>query len=40
MHTDIDSIAGALLSRCNAYLAKPIDTAKLRSELMDLGLIQ
>ena len=40
IHTDIDSIAGALLSRCNAYLAKPIDTAKLRSELMDLGLIQ
>jgi two-component system chemotaxis response regulator CheY len=40
IHTDIDSIAGALLSRCNAYLAKPIDTAKLRSELLDLGLIQ
>jgi diguanylate cyclase (GGDEF)-like protein len=40
IHTDIDSIAGALLSRCNAYLAKPIDTAKLRSELLNLGLIQ
>lgn len=40
IHTDMDSITGALLGRCNAYLVKPIDTAKLRSELKALGLIQ
>jgi len=40
VHTDTESITGALLGRCNAYLAKPIDTAKLKKELKDLGLIQ
>jgi two-component system chemotaxis response regulator CheY len=40
IHTDTDSIAGALLGRCNAYLVKPIDTAKLRKELKALGLIR
>jgi two-component system chemotaxis response regulator CheY len=40
MHTDTNSIAGALLGRCNAYLVKPIDTAKLKKELKALGLIQ
>jgi two-component system chemotaxis response regulator CheY len=40
IHTDTDSIAGALLGRCNAYLVKPIDTAKLKTELKALGLIQ
>jgi two-component system chemotaxis response regulator CheY len=40
IHTDTDSIAGALLVRCNAYLVKPIETAKLKKELKALGLIQ
>ena len=40
IHTDMDSITGALLGRCNAYLVKPIDTAKLRNELTSLGLIK
>jgi two-component system chemotaxis response regulator CheY len=40
IHTDTNSIAGALLGRCNAYLVKPIDTAKLKKELKALGLIQ
>jgi two-component system chemotaxis response regulator CheY len=40
IHTDTESIATALLGRCDAYLVKPIDTAKLKKELMSLGLIQ
>ena len=40
IHTDTASIASALLGRCDAYLVKPIDTAKLRKELISLGLIQ
>jgi two-component system chemotaxis response regulator CheY len=40
IHTDMESIAGALLGQCNAYLVKPIDTAKLKNELKALGLIQ
>jgi CheY-like chemotaxis protein len=40
IHTDTESITGALLGRCNAYLVKPIDTAKLKTELKALGLIQ
>jgi two-component system chemotaxis response regulator CheY len=40
IHTDTNSIAGALLGRCNAYLVKPIDTAKLKKELKALDLIQ
>jgi AmiR/NasT family two-component response regulator len=40
MHTDTDSITGAVLGRCNAYLVKPIDIAKLRNELKALGLIE
>jgi two-component system, chemotaxis family, chemotaxis protein CheY len=40
IHTDTDSITGALLGRCDAYLVKPIDTAKLKKELKALGLIQ
>jgi len=40
IHTDTNSIAGALLGRCDAYLVKPIDTAKLKKELRILGLIQ
>jgi two-component system chemotaxis response regulator CheY len=38
-HHDTDSIAGALLSRCNAYLVKPIDLAKLKAELKTHRLI-
>jgi two-component system chemotaxis response regulator CheY len=38
-HTDMTSITNALVGRCNAYLMKPIDTGKLRSELLELGLI-
>jgi two-component system chemotaxis response regulator CheY len=40
VHTDMEDIAGALLGRCNAYLVKPIDVAKLRKELKKLDLIQ
>jgi len=40
VHTEMEDITGALLGRCNAYLVKPIDTAKLKKELKDLGLIQ
>jgi two-component system chemotaxis response regulator CheY len=39
-HTDTEDIAGALLGRCNAYLVKPVDTAKLRKELKAFGLIE
>ena len=40
IHTDTNSITGALLGRCDSYLVKPIDTAKLKKELKALGLIQ
>jgi len=40
VHTDTESIASALLGRCDAYLVKPIDTGKLKKELVALGLIQ
>jgi len=40
VHTDVESITGALLGRCDSYLVKPIDTGKLRMELKNLGLIQ
>jgi len=40
IHTDTDSITGALLGRCNAYLVKPIDTAKLLAELKTFKLIE
>ena len=40
VHTDTESIATALLGRCDAYLVKPIDTGKLKKELVALGLIQ
>jgi two-component system chemotaxis response regulator CheY len=40
IHTDSESIATALLGRCDAYLVKPIDTAKLKKELIAFGLIQ
>jgi two-component system chemotaxis response regulator CheY len=39
-HADVDSIKGALMGGCNAYLVKPIDTAKLLSELKNLGLVE
>jgi two-component system chemotaxis response regulator CheY len=39
-HTDMVDITTALLGRCNAYLVKPIETAKLKKELKTLGLIE
>jgi two-component system chemotaxis response regulator CheY len=39
-HTDTEDIAAALLARCNAYLVKPINIAKLRKELIAFGLIK
>jgi len=38
--TNMDSIASALLGRCNAYMVKPIDIAYLKRELKALGLVQ
>jgi two-component system chemotaxis response regulator CheY len=38
--TDMENITAALLGRCNSYLVKPIDTAKLLVELQTLGLIE
>jgi two-component system chemotaxis response regulator CheY len=40
IHTDMEDITTALLGRCNAYMVKPIDIAKLKKELKDFGLIQ
>jgi len=40
IHTDMKDITTALLGRCNSYMVKPIDTAKLKKELKTLGLIQ
>jgi AmiR/NasT family two-component response regulator len=36
----VESIKGALMGGCNAYLVKPIDTAKLLMELKNLGLVE
>jgi hypothetical protein len=36
----MEDITTALLGRCNGYMVKPIDTAKLKKELKTLGLIQ
>ena len=38
--SNMDSIASALLGRCNAYMVKPIDIPKLKMELKAFGLIQ
>ncbi len=40
IRSDMESIATALLGRCNAYLVKPIEIAKLKKELRTLGLIR
>jgi two-component system chemotaxis response regulator CheY len=40
IHTEMEDITAALLGQCNAYLVKPIDTAKLKNELKALGLIR
>jgi len=40
VHSDKESVTTALLGQCNAYLVKPIDTAKLKRELKNLGLIE
>ena len=39
-HSDMENITNALIGKCNAYLMKPIDQGKLRSELQELGLIE
>ena len=39
VNTDMESIARALQSQCDAYVVKPINTAKLRKELKTFGLI-
>ena len=39
-HADIDNITSALNSRCDAFLAKPIDTANLREKLIAFGLVR
>jgi len=39
-HADIEDITNALEGRCNAYLVKPIDTAKLLAELKTFKLIE
>jgi len=40
IHVEMEDITTALLGRCNAYMVKPIDTARLKKELKALGLIQ
>jgi two-component system chemotaxis response regulator CheY len=40
IHSEMEDITTALLGRCNAYMVKPIDTAKLKKELKTLGLVQ
>jgi CheY-like chemotaxis protein len=40
IHIDTEDITTALLGRCDSYLVKPIDTAKLKKELKTLGLIR
>jgi len=40
IHADMEDITTALLGRCNAYMVKPLNTAKLKKELKTLGLIQ
>jgi two-component system, chemotaxis family, chemotaxis protein CheY len=40
VHTEAEDITGALLGRCNAYLVKPIEIARLKKELKALGLIE
>jgi len=36
--SDMDNITNALIGKCNAYLMKPIDLAKLSTEFKELGL--
>jgi response regulator of citrate/malate metabolism len=38
--SDMSSITNALLGKCNAYMMKPIDIAKLQVELRNLGLTE
>jgi two-component system chemotaxis response regulator CheY len=38
-HADVEDITTALQGRCNAYLVKPIDTAKLLAEMKTFKLI-
>jgi response regulator of citrate/malate metabolism len=38
--TNMNTIASALLGRCNAYMVKPIDIRKLKKEIKAFALIQ
>jgi len=38
--SDMSSITSALVGKCNGYMMKPIDIAKLQAELRDLGLVK
>jgi two-component system chemotaxis response regulator CheY len=38
--SDMSSITNALVGKCNGYMMKPIDIAKLQAELRDLGLVK
>jgi two-component system chemotaxis response regulator CheY len=40
IHTNMEDITTALLGRCDSYMVKPLNTAKLKKELKALGLIQ
>ena len=39
-HSDLEDITAALQGGCNAYLVKPIETAKLLETIKKLGLIE
>jgi CheY-like chemotaxis protein len=39
-NTDPESIANALIGKCDADLMKPIDIKKFQAELQELGLIK
>ncbi len=38
--SDMTSITNALMGKCNGYMIKPIDIAKLQTELRDMGLVK
>jgi two-component system chemotaxis response regulator CheY len=40
VHTKMEDITRALPGQCNAYLGKPIETAKLKMKLRAFGLIE
>jgi two-component system chemotaxis response regulator CheY len=38
--SDMNSITNAVVGKCNGYMMKPIDIAKLQSELREMGLVK